>query len=190
MSKKTAKKAEVWKVLKKTTHSKTLASLKLKVKPERIPGVCLVQGCNKPSATGLAQWCRDHKKAIRKEQLRLNNIVWRKRVEQGKAGHHLVYRNKPTGFAVENPDKALAIAKKGVGITEPDDLKKILAKGAASKKVKAAKKDPQDAVKKLKASKPKTKPKPKKAKAPKASKEVEPTVTPLPAESFGADGTL
>lgn len=46
--------------------------------------------------TQRAKWCQHHNKLIRKEQLRVNNITWDKRVESGEAGHHKQYRNKPT----------------------------------------------------------------------------------------------
>lgn len=95
---------------------------------EKDDGLCGIKGC-KTKKAGL-RWCASHKKQIRKVQLKLNNVTWRKRIEEGKAGHHLSYRGKPTAFTAEHQKKALLLAKKGHGVMTPTQLREAIKKAA------------------------------------------------------------
>lgn len=106
-----------------------------KLKDPAEPGVCRVYGCSKKASSGKGRWCAPHKKEIRKAQLKANNVIWRKRVKAGTAGHHVVYsvekKLRPTEWAVKNKEKALAKVKKGEATIEGiGEFKKLLSKGA------------------------------------------------------------
>jgi hypothetical protein len=100
-------------------------------------GKCNVLGCSKPRKG--RKWCATHTKEVRKEQLRLNNLTWRKKAREGAAGHHVVYtstvdgKQKPTAWALQNPAKALKQVKES-GIVEVEELKKLLARYGEKKK--------------------------------------------------------
>lgn len=84
---------------------------KLRKTPEQ--GMCHVLGCEKKSVTLRAKWCMGHKKAIRKAQLKANNKVWRKRVKEGLAGHHVIYAGAATAFSLKNRELAEKIVAAG-----------------------------------------------------------------------------
>ncbi len=92
---------------KKFSASKALAALKLKFRDPTISGLCAVASCKEKSPGTARLYCKAHKKAIRKMQLKLNNITWKKRKAAGKAGNHVVYDGAATKFAVKNTKKAL-----------------------------------------------------------------------------------
>lgn len=75
------------------------ASKVVKVKTNREPGVCTKLRCGSKTASPRSKWCKAHKKEVRALQLKLNNVVWRKRVEKGVAGHYESYRGRPTRAA-------------------------------------------------------------------------------------------
>lgn len=81
--------------------------------------------CTVKPVTPLADRCHPCKKTIRKEQLRVNNIDWRKRVADGTAGHHKQYRNKPT----EIVRKLEAVGVKG------DKLAEVIKQGGKGEKI-------------------------------------------------------
>ncbi len=121
------------------------ATAKFKFKAERKRGECDVLGCNAKPQAGFR--CTKHRKLIRKAQLKANNVVWKKRVKAGTAGHHVVYTRPgeklpiATRFAMKAPEKALEVVRKEHSIVEEVGvMKEILARTKASRKVKAAKK--------------------------------------------------
>lgn len=91
-------------------------------------GVCRVKGC-KVKLENRAKWCPKHKKEIRKLQLKLNNQTWFKRIDEGTAGHHIVYtvngKTRATEWARVNPARAMKLAQEQ-GTVEPDKLKKLI----------------------------------------------------------------
>lgn len=161
----------------KTAKSKALLSLKWKLKPQRVRGVCTKQGCNvKWSDQPGRVFCKKHKAELRVEQLRLNNIVWLKRVKAGTAGNHVIYNGKATKFSVAKPKAALKVVEAGEATVDVVEFKKIL-KAAPKQlalpleKPKAAKKEAKKEVKKEAPKPPKAtppEPKPKKVKKIKA----------------------
>lgn len=121
------------------------AMKKFKFKVKRQKGECDVLGC-KVKGLGSKRRCPKHKKLIRKAQLKANNVVWRKRVKDGVAGHHAVYtdsdegKTRATKFAVKAADKALAAVKAGHSVVDVDGFKKALAQAEKAKVTKKAKK--------------------------------------------------
>lgn len=91
-----------------------------KVKAAKEPGVCQMRGCSSRSVTERSKWCYEHKRVVRKAQLALNNIVWRKRVERGTAGHHVAYKNRPTVWAATHVRDAERLVRKGRSIYGKD----------------------------------------------------------------------
>lgn len=155
----------------KTAKSKALLSLKWKLKPQRVRGVCTKQGCNvKWSGQPGRVFCKKHKAELRVEQLRLNNIVWLKRVKAGTAGNHVIYGGKATKFSVAKPKAALKVVEAGEATVDVAEFKKILK--AAPKQLALPLEKPKKEVKKTKkvappppkATPPEPKPKPKKVK--------------------------
>lgn len=71
----------------------------VKLKTNRVLGQCLVKGCTKKTPIRRAKWCGAHKVEVRREQLAKNNAAWMKRRAEGKAGHRLKYKGKPTKWA-------------------------------------------------------------------------------------------
>jgi hypothetical protein len=99
-----------------------------KVKKTPLPGICQLNGC-KTKVTARAKWCATHKKEIRKAQLKANNEVWRKRVKDGIAGHHVVYKNRPTIWAAQNKQHATKFVQAGHAVVTPETWKtKVLPK--------------------------------------------------------------
>ncbi len=111
---------------KRTTQSKALAALKWKLKPIRTRGVCAKLGCNIKFPNARRVFCKKHKKALRKVQLKLNNVVWNKRVKAGTAGHHVVYKGGATEFAVKKTAEAEKKIKAGKATIDLPTFKKIL----------------------------------------------------------------
>lgn len=180
----------------KTAKSKALLSLKWKLKPQRVRGVCTKQGCNvKWSDQPGRVFCKKHKAELRVEQLRLNNIVWLKRVKAGTAGNHVIYNGKATKFSVAKPKAALKVVEAGEATVDVVEFKKILK--AAPKQLALplekpkAKKEAKKEVKKEAPKPPKAtppEPKPKKAKVKKIK--AAPPVEAAPDEDIGADEGL
>ena len=168
MKKTKSKKAPKTYVVPMTTKAcPALKVLKWTLKPTRTKGSCIKVGCAK---TGIATlWCVQHRKQLRKVQLKLNNIPWRKK--RAKAGYkptvpHLVYRGAVTPFAAKNREVAHKRIKAGFSriVKSVKEFDALLTKQTVvTTKVKPKAKGP---VKKVA---PKSKPAPKaKAKAPKA----------------------
>ena len=111
-----------------------------KFKADSAQGECDVLGCKSKAHSPKAFRCKKHSLEIRKAQLRENNLVWKKRRAKGEADHHVVYTNVVTGkqeltkWAVQHPNEAMARAKKGECVLDPEALAKLI---AASKKAKA-----------------------------------------------------
>lgn len=125
--------------------SKAAKSLGFKLAKAAPIGICMRLKHTKKgvaATTPRGRWCRACKKAVRKEQLRLNNIVWKARVKKGTAGHHVAYKGKATGWAVEKTDLATKKVKKGKSIYDLASFRKALeARKAAKLAKKAAKKE-------------------------------------------------
>src|SRR5687767_13403560 len=112
----------------RTLKCEAIKSLKLKLRPTRIMLKCSVDNCKKDVPNERTTFCHWHKKDIRREQLRLNNITWKRRVKKGTAKHHLTYRREATEWAVVHPADALAKAKKGYGELPPVELAEAISK--------------------------------------------------------------
>lgn len=113
---------------------------KFKWKKERIRGECDILGCKAKGHPGYR--CKKHKKAVRKVQLKLNNIRWRKNVKEGKAGHHVVYtpmeeKQRLTKWARKDTASAEKVVKQEATIIDMETFKKL--KKADAKPVKTAK---------------------------------------------------
>lgn len=148
--KKKAPKIKMLTIPARTASSKAIKSLKWKLKEERKSGACAKQGCNKIGVQGL--WCKKHRKILRKEQLRLNNIPWRKKVQAGggKAKYkrdqiHVGYGGNASEFAVANPDLARKRVRKGHSTTFV--TMKMLEKALADAKTQMRKLGKKDKVK-------------------------------------------
>lgn len=132
-------------VKKQTKRGVGPGTKRFKFKAVRKAGECDVLGCSRSPSTTKARRCLKHKKLIRKEQLKANNVVWRKRVQKGTAGHHIVYTSPKEGktslteWARANPERAMKLVKKDFGTVDLDGFRK-LAKLAADAADKAAKK--------------------------------------------------
>lgn len=115
-------------------------TLLFKYKPKRSREVCDVLSCREKPKKGFR--CEKHRKMIRKAQLKANNVVWKKRVKEGTAGHHVVYTKPDTGktiatkFSLKATDKATAVVKSGHSII--GEVGKFKAIVAATKKASAA----------------------------------------------------
>jgi hypothetical protein len=75
---------------------------------------CAYKGCKK-KLLGKRKWCAEHKKLIRKIQLRRNNITYNKR--KAKKGWqpkqpHLTYKGRPTEWTREHRAPAEKLAKR------------------------------------------------------------------------------
>lgn len=119
----------------RTAASKSIKSLKWKLKEERLPGTCIKVGCPKTGCTGV--FCKKHKRILRKEQLRLNNIPWRKKVQKmGKAYKpnqmHVAYKGVATPATLKDEKRA----RKRVRLEKSVYTKKLL-----DKAIEAAKKE-------------------------------------------------
>ncbi len=98
-----------------TTKSAALLSLKWKLRDPAPLGLCARRGCN-AKTPGKVIFCGPHKKVLRKRQLELNNIPWKKKVkEQGKKYNpdqlHLAYKAVATPAALRNPDRVKKMLK-------------------------------------------------------------------------------
>lgn len=120
---------------KKTSKSHAIKSLGLKLSPVKLRGACNVAGCSGRPANSRTLFCSKHKKEIRKEQLKLNNIVWRKRVAEKKAGHHVVYRGKATEWALTHKEQALKAVKAERSIYDLKEFTVAFNKASAAAKV-------------------------------------------------------
>ena len=95
------------------------------------PGACKVLKCKQKATSKMAKVCRVHKKEIRKQQLKANNVTYRKRIKDHKVISHIVYTDPDTGkpmltqWAQRNPDKAMAIVKKGRGTIDLDTFRQL-----------------------------------------------------------------
>ncbi len=134
---KKAKKVKVLKVPDKTRNSAALKQLKWKLRDVRIPGRCIKADCGKTGVQGL--FCKKHKKILRKRQLKLNNIPWRKK--KAKKGYvpdqpHVLYAGAATAYTLKDKKKALARVKAGNSILKSvKELEAAIAKRLAKKAV-------------------------------------------------------
>lgn len=110
---------------------------KFKFKAEKTQGKCDVLGCSKSAKTRKSFRCAKHTRIIRKQQLKANNQVWHKRIENGTAKHHAVYNGHVTKWSERNPDKAKAYVKAGRSIVDIKAFVPLLVKGTAKVKEKA-----------------------------------------------------
>lgn len=119
-----------------------MQALASKLRAEPSLGGCDVIGCKNRATSPRAWRCGPHKKAIRKAQLKANNAVWRKRVKEGKAGHHVVYKGYASVFSLKNTKVAEKIVTSGRSTLKTrDEFREVLRKVPESvkKEVKAAK---------------------------------------------------
>lgn len=115
------------------------AEFKNKFRAEIVQGQCRFKGCTTKPASKRAVTCQTHKKEYRKVQLALNNVKWRKRVEQGEAGHHVIYNRRVTEWALQNPVAARRIVSEGHSIADKELFEKALAKRQTEEKARKAK---------------------------------------------------
>lgn len=143
---------KVYVVPSKTRASKAIKSLKWKLPENRTLGKCCKVGCSKTGVQGI--FCKKHSKILRKEQLRLNNIPWRKKVQaQGKdymPDHpHLAYNGVATKFAVVKPKAALKLVKSGDRVLKTRrELEAAIAARNTARKAARKEKAPKAKVKK------------------------------------------
>lgn len=107
-------KVKTYGIPKTTAASKSIKKLNWKLKESRLKGACLKQGCSKVGCKGV--FCKKHRKILRKVQLKLNNIPWRKKKAQPNyvpTQKHLAYAGKATKFVMNDVDRAKKIVKKG-----------------------------------------------------------------------------
>lgn len=108
--------------------------------------ICTVKP-NTPRSHG----CSACKKAIRKEQLRCNNVTWRARVQAGTAGHHKQYRDKPTALVKKllavklDPAKLLKQGGEGEKVGLPQTVLKKIAEVELPKERRGGPKPPKPA---------------------------------------------
>lgn len=121
----------------RTAASKSIRVLKWKLKDARLPGQCIKQGCSKTKCERI--FCKKHNKILRKEQLRLNNIPWRKKKSQ--PGYkpkqmHLVYKGKATKATLADEKRARKRVKLGKStiITSQKMLNKAMEAAKAERK--------------------------------------------------------
>ena len=113
-------------LLKKGPGPATKAWAK-KFRADREPGQCNMKGCSRKTVTPRAKWCAPHKKEVRKAQLKANNVVWRKAVKEGRAGHHVVYDGQATVFTLQNKNQAEKIVLAGrATVTTKTELEKAI----------------------------------------------------------------
>lgn len=105
LAKPRAKKAEGAPALKPISkvvaNCAAIKKLNWKLRAARVPGLCSKLGCQVKFPSRGQIYCKAHKKAVRKVQLKLNNIVWRRRVKAGTAGHHVVYDDTATKWTMK-----------------------------------------------------------------------------------------
>jgi len=117
---------------KKTPKAKVVGpamkKLASKLRPKE-QGKCDWKGC--PAKTGKKYRCLKHMKVVRKLQLAANNVVWRKRVKAGTAGHHAVYtsplqkKQRLTQWAKKETPKAEAQVKEGASIVDLSTFREL-----------------------------------------------------------------
>lgn len=141
---------------KEKTVSKSVKQSKAKPQKSHKRGpakeLCEICKKNKPR-TPRSTFCRACWAPRRKEQLRKNNITWRKRIDAGKAKHHLTYRGKPTVWSATNKDKALAQAKRQLKVAKKNYRTGVIELAERALKTIPAAKPPE--MKAPKAAKPK-----------------------------------
>jgi hypothetical protein len=125
---------------KKRERGPAYAKWKNRFRATREVGTCFIKGCS-TRPVGKARFCTTHKKEYRKDQLALNNVKWRKRVDEGKALHHVIYNGELTEWAKTNIVAAQRIVSDGKSIADMETFKKAVAKfKAGAAKEKASKK--------------------------------------------------
>jgi hypothetical protein len=124
-------------------------------------GTCAFKGCGKKAISTRSRWCAPHRKEVRREQLRLNNVTWNKRKAKGEAKHRLWYDNRPTDYALASPAR-LAEAKKLAKKLHPklsaDQIQALISRAKqerAAEPAKTAKKPAKAGAAPKKVSKPK-----------------------------------
>lgn len=112
----------------------------IKFKKVIVNGTCRVLGCN-AKCPPRANTCATHKKQIRKAQLEAGMVKFRKRQAAGKAGHYVVFRGKPSKWALANPEAAKRMVKEGLTCTidKPEEFIKKIDAGVAKLKAAAKK---------------------------------------------------
>lgn len=163
-NKKRAPKIKYLSIPVRTAASKAIRKLKWSLKEKRLPGQCIKQGCNKKGCEGI--FCKKHKKILRKVQLKLNNIPWRKKkVQPGYKPKqmHVVYAGKATKQTLADEKRARKRVKMGKSLT-------ITTNKMLQKAIDAAKVEHKQSSKKEKKVKKVTKPV--KAQKPKKGKKV------------------
>src|SRR3990167_7759320 len=106
---KKVKRVKVYLIPETTRASKAIKTLKWKLPENRTIGACSRIGCKVRSGVA-GIFCKKDKKILRKEQLRLNNIPWRKKKAEPDYEPdqpHVLYSGAATKFTIENKDKAV-----------------------------------------------------------------------------------
>jgi hypothetical protein len=111
------------------------AKWKSRLRSQWMPHQCWVKGCKTKLSNARTKMCAEHKKAYRKDQLKANNQTWYKRIEQGKAKHHVIYKGQLTEWAAQNPVAAQRIVSQGGSVADVELFKKALAKHQAARKL-------------------------------------------------------
>jgi hypothetical protein len=128
VNKQTAKRVKKFKAknAKPKSHGPAYEKWKKRFRPERKVGQCFIKNCTtKPAG---AKFCQTHKKEYRKDQLALNNVTWRKRIDEGKALHHVIYNGELTEWAKKNLVAAKRIVSGGKSIADMETFNKAVAK--------------------------------------------------------------
>lgn len=110
-----------------------MEAIQNRMKTQRTPGICMIRECRNKSTTPKAKWCKKHQKEVRKLQNAANHTVWKMRVAAGMAGHHVVYKGRPTSWAATNKRRALRLAQAGHSVHSPDRLRQILSRMTPSR---------------------------------------------------------
>lgn len=133
-AKKVAKTKAKAKVVKPAGREIGPGTKKFKFKAIKLMGKCDVLGCSKSAKSPRSFRCAKHTKAVRKEQLKQNNVTWKERIEEGTAKHHAVYtdpgsgKQRVTEWAALNPDKAKAYVKAEKSIVDLKTFVPLLSK--------------------------------------------------------------
>lgn len=120
-------------------HGPAYAIFKKKLRERWEPGHCMFKGCSKKPPTSRSRYCQTHYKEYRKVQLAENNKVWRKRIDAGKALHHVIYNGELTEWSKKNIVAARRLVSDGKSVADREEFEKAVAKWKATAAKEAAK---------------------------------------------------
>jgi hypothetical protein len=111
----------------KKLEVKVFKTKKPKAKPKaksNVTSMKLCRSCDKARVkTPRAMYCTPCYDVRRDKQLKKGGNTWKARRAKGKAKHHLMYKGKPTAWAVENKTAARKVVKQ---YTTPGQAQKVL----------------------------------------------------------------